>query len=65
MTFYARHIISGQSQKAVKNNTVTEEGTKIEFSGVSLTIDDDKAKKEVTEIQEAIRKDRGEKTDQN
>lgn len=56
-TFYARHIITGESQKAPVKETVTEETTNINFSGMSLTIDDKKAKKEVAEIKEAIKED--------
>lgn len=64
-TFYARHVISGKSQNTPVEKPDTEESTNIEFSGMSLTIDDEKAKKEVAEIKEAIKKDEGEKTDQN
>lgn len=66
-TFYARHIISQQSQgtqNSFVKNAEEEEGTNIKFSGMSLTIDDEKAKKEVEEVKEAIKKDEGTQTDQ-
>ena len=66
-TFYARHIISQQSgtQQTSDKKTETEETTNIQFSGMSVTIDNDKAKKQVAEIKEAIKKDEEGRTDQN
>ena len=67
-TFYARHIISSQSQgnqaTSVEDGEA-EEGTNIKFSGMSLTIDNEKAKKEVAEMKEAMKEDEGGETDQN
>ena len=56
-TFYARHIISGQSQNATVKKTKTEETSNIQISGMSLSRDDEKAKKEVEEIRAAIKKE--------
>ena len=61
-TFYARHIISSQSQNTPEKKAETEEISNIKFSGMSLTIDNKKVKKEAEEINEAITKDEGEKT---
>ncbi|MGD9161402.1 MAG: hypothetical protein PVG39_23510 [Desulfobacteraceae bacterium] len=59
-TFYARHLISGQSQSTQNisvKKTETEESTNIEISGMSMTIDNEKAKKEVAELREAMKKE--------
>ena len=65
LTFYARRVITGQSQKTAEKPAVSEESTKIEFSGMSLTIDNEKGKKEVAEMKEAIKKEETGKTDQD
>lgn len=67
-TFYARHIISQQSQQpptiTVKKSHDTDEETNFEYSGMSLKIENNKAKKEVGETGAAVKKDEGNKTDQ-
>ena len=59
-TFFARHIISGKSQ-STQNVSVekieTEESTNIEISGMSMTIDNERAKEEVAALREAMKKD--------
>ena len=64
LTFYARRVITGQSQKTTEKPAVTEESSKIEFSGMSLTIDNEKAKKEIAEMKEAMKKEETGNTDQ-
>ncbi len=63
LTFFARRVITQQSQPAPVEKTVTEETTSIKFSGMTLTRDDGKSKKEEPEIKEEIKKDEGEQTD--
>ena len=61
-TFYVRHIITSQPQNAPVKKTETEETTNIKFSGMSLTIDNKKAKKEVEEVKEAAKKEENTQT---
>ena len=60
-TLYARHILSGQSQESqnisVRKTETTEEGTNVQFSGMSVTIDNKKARKEIAELKAAMQKD--------
>lgn len=65
LTFYARHVITGQSQKTTEKPAVNDESTKIEFSGMSLTIDNEKAKEDVAEMKEAMKKEETGKTGQD
>lgn len=69
-TFYARHIISQQSQNNQNisvEKTGTEERSSFDISGMSLKIDNEKAKKEVAELKEAMKKEEegARKPDQN
>ena len=65
LTFYARRVITQQSQPVAVENTVEEETTSIKFSGMTLTRDDGKSKKEATEIKETSKKDEVEQPVQN
>ena len=65
-TMYARHILSGQSQEsqniAIKKTEKKEEGPNIQFSGMSVTVDNKKAKKEIAELKAAMKKAEESKT---
>ena len=56
-TFYARHVISDKSQDDTAKKVEVEETSQIEISGMSLTLDNEKAKKEVEELRAAMKKD--------
>jgi peroxiredoxin family protein len=61
-TFYARHVITSQSQNAPVKKTEIEETSNIQVKGMSLSRDDEKAKKEIEELKEAMKKEEGGKT---
>ena len=64
LTFYARRVITQQSQPApVKSTAVVEEESTVKISGMTLTFDSKKPKKEVTENKEVIEKDESNQTD--
>lgn len=63
-TFYAHHVISNQSKNTPVKKVEMEETSNIQFSGMSLTIDNKKTKKEVEENKEVIAKDESAQTDQ-
>ena len=68
-TMYARHILSGQSQGSqnisIRKTEKTEEDTNIQFSGMPVSIDNKKAKKEIAELKAAMKEAEEGKTDSN
>ena len=59
-TFFARQIISGNSQSTQDvsvEKIETEESTNIEIAGMSMKIDNEKAKEEVAALRDAMKKD--------
>lgn len=61
--FFARHVMTGPSGNISVRKIEKEEKTNIEFSGMSVSLDNKKAKKEMAELKAAMKKGEEGKTD--